>query len=68
MADPQESHDLAGDLAQRLRCGERAALARAITLVESRRSDHQALARRLVQALLPATGGSIRVGIRGSPW
>src|SRR5467141_4310708 len=50
-----------------LRAGGRAALARAITLIESRRSDHQAAARDLVQALLPDTGTAIRVGITGSP-
>ncbi len=54
-------------LARDLRSGNRAALARAITLVESRRGDHQAAARDLVQALLPATGKAIRVGITGSP-
>ena len=45
----------------------RAALARAITLIESRRGDHQAAARDLVQALLPDTGKAVRVGITGSP-
>ena len=54
-------------LARDLRSGSRAALARAITLVESRRSDHQALARELVQMLLPDTGKAFRVGITGSP-
>src|SRR6476469_2176705 len=54
-------------LAKDLRAGQRAALARAITLIESRRSDHQAAARELVQALLPYTGKAIRVGITGSP-
>ena len=54
-------------LARDLRAGDRASLARAITLVESRRGDHQASARDLVQALLPATGNAIRVGITGSP-
>src|SRR5258708_39293497 len=54
-------------LANDLRTGSRAALARAITLVESRRGDHQAAARELVQALLPDTGTAIRVGITGSP-
>jgi LAO/AO transport system kinase len=54
-------------LAKDLRAGSRAALARAITLVESRRADHQAAARELVQALLPATGKAFRVGITGSP-
>src|ERR1700756_1944836 len=55
------------ELAKELRAGRRAALARAITLIESRRSDHQAAARELVQALLPETGRAIRVGITGSP-
>jgi GTPase len=50
-----------------LRAGERAALARAITLVESKRADHQPWARRLVQSLLPHTGAAVRVGITGAP-
>jgi LAO/AO transport system kinase len=54
-------------LAQDLRAGHRAALARAITLIESRRGDHQAAARDLVQALISDTGNAIRVGITGSP-
>jgi LAO/AO transport system kinase len=54
-------------LAKELRAGGRAALARAITLIESRRADHQASARDLVQALLPDTGKAVRVGITGSP-
>jgi len=54
-------------IANDLRSGHRAALARAITLIESRRSDHQAAARELVQALLAETGKAIRVGITGSP-
>src|SRR5438105_2337586 len=54
-------------LAQDLRNGSRAALARAITLIESRRADHQLAARDLVQTLLPRTGESVRVGITGSP-
>ena len=55
------------ELAKDLRTGSRAALARAITLIESRRGDHQAAARDLVQALLSDTGTAIRVGITGSP-
>src|SRR5688500_20248874 len=54
-------------LAANIRAGNRAALARAITLIESRRADHEATARELVQELLPATGNAIRVGITGSP-
>src|SRR3979490_1206480 len=56
-----------GKLKEDLRAGSRAALARAITLIESRRGDHQAAARDLVQALLPDTGKAGRVGITGSP-
>jgi LAO/AO transport system kinase len=54
-------------LADGLRAGHRAALARAITLIESRRADHQTAARELVQRLLPDTGKAVRVGITGSP-
>jgi LAO/AO transport system kinase len=63
---PAESAKI-NELANGLRAGHRAALARAITLIESRRADHQAAARELVQALLPRTGKAIRVGITGSP-
>ncbi|GLK66800.1 methylmalonyl Co-A mutase-associated GTPase MeaB [Hansschlegelia plantiphila] len=54
-------------VAARIRLGDRAALARAITLAESRRADHQAAARALVQELLPDTGKAVRVGITGVP-
>ena len=50
-----------------MRAGERAVIARAITLIESRRSDHQKAARALVQELLPQTGKAVRVGITGVP-
>jgi LAO/AO transport system kinase len=43
------------------------ALARAITLVESRRCDHQARAAAVLDALLPHTGRSLRLGISGAP-
>lgn len=55
------------DLATRLVAGERTALARAITLIESRRSDHRAAAEDLVQAILPKTGRAMRVGVTGVP-
>jgi LAO/AO transport system kinase len=54
-------------LAAGIRAGERALLARAITLVESRRADDQKAARALIQELLPQTGGALRVGITGVP-
>src|SRR4029077_19336462 len=50
-----------------IRAGERAVLARAITLIESKRADHQKIARQLVQDLLPLTGRAVRVGITGAP-
>ena len=55
------------ELARGVRAGERALIARAITLIESRRADHQKAARRLVQELLPSTGKAVRVGITGVP-
>jgi LAO/AO transport system kinase len=55
------------DLASGVRSGDRATLARAITLIESKRADHQKKAHRLVQELLPLTGNAIRVGITGAP-
>jgi LAO/AO transport system kinase len=57
----------ADDLAAAVRAGDRRALARAITLVESTRADHRDRALALLDALLPATGGAIRVGISGAP-
>lgn len=54
-------------LAAALCGGDRRALARAITLVESTRSDHRAQAEELLAAILPATGGSVRLGISGAP-
>src|SRR5260370_36619638 len=63
---PTGTPDLA-NLARGVRAGERGVIARAITLIESRRADHQKAARRLVQDLLPATGKAVRVGITGVP-
>ncbi len=54
-------------LSHGVRKGERAVLARAITLAESKRADHQHAARELVQDLLPHTGHAVRVGITGAP-
>jgi LAO/AO transport system kinase len=57
----------ADELARALRRGDRRALARAVTLVESTRSDHRRIAEKLVKAILPATGGATRIGISGPP-
>ena len=55
------------DLVRGIRAGDRATLARAITLIESKRADHRKTAHRLVQELLPLTGKAVRLGITGAP-
>lgn len=47
--------------------GDRAAVGRAVTLVESTKPDHRADARRLLDALAPHAGGAQRVGVTGVP-
>jgi LAO/AO transport system kinase len=57
-------------LAGALRAGDRRALARAITLIESSRSDHRRVAEAVLEAALlaPAPGfASIRLGVSGVP-
>ena len=55
------------DLAQGIRGGDRSALPRAITLVESTRADHRADAQRLLMELMPDAGRAVHVGITGVP-
>jgi len=55
------------DLAAAVRSGDRAALARAITLVESTRADHHQQAQQLLLALTPTAGNAHHVGITGVP-
>jgi LAO/AO transport system kinase len=50
-----------------VRANDRATLARAITLVESVRPEHQQQAQELLVELLPDAGGAHRVGITGVP-
>lgn len=50
-----------------IKTGNRGILARAITLVESRRPGDQRQAQELLQQLLPYTGGSTRIGVTGVP-
>lgn len=54
------------DMAQRIRAGERRALARAITLVESGREDHRAQATELLAAL-GQDRTALRIGLSGTP-
>ena len=55
------------ELATALRGGDRSALARAITLVESTRADHRARAQELLLELMPEAGSALHVGITGVP-
>ena len=57
----------AKDYAERICADDRVALSRAITLVESTRTDHQKTARDILDHCLPETGHSIRVAITGVP-
>lgn len=56
-----------GRLNEALRAGERRALARAITLLESTRADHAAQGQALLERLVPFAGGAVRLGITGPP-
>lgn len=55
------------NLAQELLKGNRRALAKAITLVESTREDHQKEAQQLMSEVLAHTGKSARIGLSGVP-
>lgn len=55
------------DIAEGVKKGNIRALAKAITLIESRNLDHSLAATTLLDELLPATGNSIRIGISGVP-
>lgn len=71
MASPRQSATESGldteALAAAVLAGDRRALAQAITLVESTRSDHRADANDLLERLIPHAGNSIRLGISGVP-
>jgi len=53
--------------AEQILSGDRRALAKAITLVESQRENDREAAQELLNSVLPHTGGSVRVGITGVP-
>lgn len=62
MLDANDRALVDGVLARRLR-----PLAKTITLIESQREDHKLRAQHVLEALLPHTGGAVRVGISGVP-
>ena len=65
-ADPDTAMKTA-PLARAVLDGDRRALARAITLIESTRRDHRDQAEALMEELMPHVGGAIRIGISGAP-
>jgi LAO/AO transport system kinase len=65
--DDASAADATEAVATRLLEGDRTALSRAITLVESKRDADQVLARALVQRVLTRTGNATRIGITGAP-
>ena len=67
MPDGAQGHSTSSSLAERLVAGEKRALARAITLIESTRPEHRQAAEALLTALLPHSGQSMRLGISGAP-
>src|SRR3546814_1497010 len=60
-------HLTVDDYVSGVRAGDRATVARAITLVESRKAEHRALAQDMLVRLLPHAGAAHRVGITGVP-
>jgi LAO/AO transport system kinase len=67
---PKHEAELAQEsaaLADGVLAGDRRALAQAITLIESTRSDHRAAASDLLERLMPFAGNSIRLGVSGVP-
>jgi len=67
MADSTRRRVDVDALADAVLADRRADLARAITLVESKRPDHRAAAQELLLKLTPHAGNSFRVGITGVP-
>ncbi len=55
------------NLLDELRKGDRAALSRSLTLVESKKAEHRALAAELIHRAMPFSGKSLRIGITGVP-
>ena len=55
------------EIAKGILAGDRASLAKGITLVESTRAEDYEQARQLIETLYPRTGNSLRIGITGVP-
>src|SRR5258708_34172028 len=64
---PTAKEAVVATLARQVRAGNRRALAKAITLVESHRDEDQFESSALIQTLLPYAGNALRIGLSGSP-
>jgi len=64
---PRRARLSADQLVAGVEAGDRAVLARTITLLESGRADHQALGQEVLTRLLPRTGAAHRIGLTGVP-
>jgi LAO/AO transport system kinase len=67
VSEPQASETRTSEVCDAIRAGDRRAIARTITLLESTRADHAESGQEILDALVPETGGSVRVGITGPP-
>jgi LAO/AO transport system kinase len=63
----QLPHDWVSEIRGSDPLAQRRAMAKAITLLESSRADHRALADDMLTRLLPHTGQSLRIGLSGVP-
>jgi LAO/AO transport system kinase len=59
--------ETASDYCAAIRAGDRRAIARAITQIESTRADHQRTGQEILDALVSHAGGALRIGITGPP-
>ena len=67
MAEPTAANSPMQVLAQQILTGQRRALAKGITLVESTKAEHRVDAAALLSKVMSATGGALRIGISGAP-
>ncbi len=67
MISAPESAVPSAEFLEAIRKGERRALARAITLLESSRDDDAEFGQRILEQLIPETGKGIRLGVTGPP-
>jgi LAO/AO transport system kinase len=63
----RKKHISPKELLQGIRSGDKSALSRGITLIESTKPEHQLQARELLEACLPYANNSLRIGITGVP-